>query len=352
VLLCFSLDIGWEPGHDRIMPRQARIDAPGALHHVMLRGINREKLFRVNGDYGEFLSRLGALFQKNKVRCLAWSLMPNHVHLLVQTGDISLSRVMQKLLTGYAGWFNRRHERAGRLYQNRFKSVLCDREQYLLELARYIHLNPLRAGLVRDMRALAGYPWCGHGVVLGKRQNEWQEVDLVLERFGKKISIARVKYEEFVAEGVKDGRRRDLVGGGLLRSAGGYVEYMNRRRRGEEIMSDERILGDSDFVNEALKRSESQETFRSRARRIWSQETVMKKAAQVAGVDEEHLIGNGKLPKQCKGRALACHWLVDVLGMRAVEAAVKLGITQSVVSRNVIRGRAIAGGERIKLPGA
>lgn len=331
------------------MPRQARLDVPGALHHVMMRGINKERLFVGGRDYEEFAARLGKHLKWAKAKCYAWALMPNHVHLLLQTGSVSLSLMMQRLLTGYAGWFNRRHHRSGRLYQNRYKSVLCDRDAYLMELARYIHLNPLRAGVVRDMKGLAEYPWCGHGVLTGKRKSEWQDTGMILGRYGNSPVRARRRYEEFVSEGVKAGRREDLVGGGLLRSAGGYVEYLRRRHGEEEILGDERILGDSEFVSKAMKSVEERESTKSKARRRWTVDGVIGKAAEEAGIEVEEVKANGKRPAQCKGRALACYWLVEVLGKAEVEAGVMLGITQPAVSRNVGKGRVIAAKENIKL---
>ena len=131
------------------MPRQARIDAPGALHHVICRGIERRKLFLDDTDRDNFIERAGNLFIQTATPCYAWALVPNHFHLLLKTGQEPLSRVMRRLLTGYAVTFNRRHRRRGRLFQNRYKSILCQQDSYLLELVRYIHLNPIRTGLER-----------------------------------------------------------------------------------------------------------------------------------------------------------------------------------------------------------
>jgi REP element-mobilizing transposase RayT len=130
------------------MPRKARIDAPGALHHIIARGIARKKVFDDDVDRDFFLERLGTIVQESRTRCFAWALIPNHFHLLLKTGAIPIATVMKRLLTGYAMRYNRRHKRFGHLFQNRYKSILCQEDSYLLELVRYIHLNPLRAGLV------------------------------------------------------------------------------------------------------------------------------------------------------------------------------------------------------------
>ncbi|MBN1665077.1 MAG: transposase, partial [Deltaproteobacteria bacterium] len=150
------------------MPRQSRIDAAGAVHHIMVRGIERKKIFDNDADREQFLKRIGEILEDTSTTCFAWSLMPNHFHLLVRTGHTTISTVMRRLLTGYAIWYNRTHRRHGHLFQNRFKSILCQEDTYLIELVRYIHLNPLRAGLVHDMDELDDYPYSGHTVLMNK----------------------------------------------------------------------------------------------------------------------------------------------------------------------------------------
>ena len=176
------------------MPRQARIDAPGALHHIIARGIERRKIFLDDDDRENFLERLGSLVAGSGTQCLAWALIPNHFHLLLRTELAPLSKVMRRLMTGYAVTFNRRHKRSGHLFQNRYKSIVCEEDPYLLELIRYIHLNPLRASLVKDLKELDKYPWSGHSVILGRRKNP-----LIPEAFtGKSFSAARrIAFSQF-----------------------------------------------------------------------------------------------------------------------------------------------------------
>ena len=154
------------------MPRQSRIDTAGALHHVICRGIDRQKIFTDQKDYLLFLNRLGDLLLETRTSCFACALIPNHFHLLLQTGNVPVSTMMRRLLTGYAVNYNRRHQRYGHLFQNRYKSILCQKDAYLLELVRYIHLNPIRAKLVSDYASLAAYPYCGHGILMGQKINE------------------------------------------------------------------------------------------------------------------------------------------------------------------------------------
>ncbi|MCJ8500292.1 transposase [Desulfatitalea alkaliphila] len=136
------------------MLREARIDAPGALHHVIVRRIERKAIFKDDTDRNNFFERWGQIAAESETPCFAWALMSNHVHLLVRTGTVALSTLMRRLLTGYAQYFNRRYRRHGPLFQNRCKSILRREDAYLLVLPRYIHLNPLRASIVADLKAL------------------------------------------------------------------------------------------------------------------------------------------------------------------------------------------------------
>lgn len=130
---------------------------------------------------------------------------------------------MRRLLTGYAQHFNRRHKRHGQLFQNRYKSILCQEDPYLLELVRYIHLNPLRAKVVKDLKELKSYRYGGHSVLMGQVKHDWQDGDYVLGLFGKTVVAARKAYAVFIAKGVVLGRQPELVGGGLVR----YLHVLN-----------------------------------------------------------------------------------------------------------------------------
>jgi len=150
------------------MPRLARLDAPGVLHHVMGRGIEKNNIFFNNKDRNDFINRLSELVEESAIEIYAWALMPNHFHLLLKTKNRPLSSSMRKILTGYVINVNRRHKRYGHLFQNRYKSIVCQEGVYLMELVRYIHLNLLRGGVVKDMNGLNSSPWSGHSALLGK----------------------------------------------------------------------------------------------------------------------------------------------------------------------------------------
>ena len=149
------------------MPRHARLDAAGTLHHVIIRGIERRRIVDDDQDRSEFVSRLGKLASETGTSIYAWALMTNHAHILLSSGPAGLAKFMRRFLTGYAVSYNLRH-RHGHLFQNRYRSIICDGDRYFAELVRYIHLNPLRVKLVADLKELEKYPYCGHGVILGE----------------------------------------------------------------------------------------------------------------------------------------------------------------------------------------
>lgn len=330
------------------MPRQARIDAPGALHHIICRGIERRPIFNDDIDRDDFVKRLSSLCVETSTSCLAWALIPNHFHLLLQTGSVPIATIMRRLLTGYAVKFNRRHKRSGHLFQNRYKSILCQEELYLLELVRYIHLNPLRAKLVADFDELKDFSYSGHGRLMGIIKDDWQQSETVLARFGQKISSARKGYEAFLADGNAHGRRSDLVGGGLIRSSGGWQQVRQNRYAQFENKSDERILGEGSFVEDILRQAE--ETLSLKVDPV-RQETdfseLLSQAARHYGVEPDELLRPGKQPARVNARSLLCFWSVRELGMTACEVGRKVGLTQSAVSRAIQRGEKLSAERQI-----
>jgi hypothetical protein len=183
--------------------------------------------------------------------------MSNHAHILLRSSQMGLSGFMRRLLTGYAVSYNRRHRRWGYLFQNRYKSIVCDEDAYFTELVRYIHLNPLRAKLVKSLAQLDRYRWSGHGVLMGIIKNDWQDCDYVLKYFGQKEGAAKKAYRNYVKKAIDEGRRPELVGGGLIRSLGGWSAVKAMRRSGDRELSDDRILGSGDFVERIIKEAEA-----------------------------------------------------------------------------------------------
>ena len=214
--------------------------------------IERRNIFRDNKD--NFIDRLSDLLPATQTTCYAWAFIPNHAHFLFRSGG-EISTLMRRLLTGYAIYFNRRHRRHGQLFQNRYKSIICQEDMYFRELVRYIHLNPLRAKIVSDIKELNKYPYSGHTALagMGRKKHEWQDTEYVLSYFGKKVSASRKAYLSYVKKGIDQERRPELTGGGLVRSLGGWSMVKKLRLKGQDrIKGDERILGDSEFVTALL----------------------------------------------------------------------------------------------------
>jgi REP element-mobilizing transposase RayT len=332
------------------MPRSARLDAPGVLHHIIIRGIERRVIFKDDEDREDFLSRLGKLLPATKTSCFAWALIPNHAHFLFRTGSVPVATLMRRLLTGYAGYFNRRHKRSGQLFQNRYKSILCQEEPYFSELVRYIHLNPLRAGLVKNLTELNQYAYCGHGVLMGNRRREWQGADYVLCCFGKQASSARRHYCAFVEAGIDQGRRDELTGGGLIRSLGGWSAINKRDLRDTRIKSDERILGDGDFVDALLSETNERfERYYEIRRRGFNLEKIAEHAEKLCEVAVDDIFSRSKQPGKVKARSLFCYWASSALGIKHLELARRIGISGPGVGTCVERGKQIAAEDGYRL---
>lgn len=333
------------------MPRQARIDAPGALHHIIARGIERRKIFFDDDDRKNFLERLGSLVAASDTQCFAWALIPNHFHLLLRTGDVPIATVMRRLLTGYAVSFNRRHRRYGHLFQNRYKSILCQTDTYLLELVRYIHLNPLRARLATDMKELDAYSFSGHSTVMGKHKHPWQNTQYILKQFADQKGLARRRYRVFVKEGVEQGKQPELTGGGLVRSAGGWAGVKALRKNGEYQKGDERILGDGDFVERVLAQATEQMERKYRIQnRGLKFETVVRHVADLLEMKVEEVLSPGRYKQLVQARSLVCYWAVRETNISQAELSRRFAITQPAVSMAVNRGRDIAAEMGLEFP--
>ena len=174
----------------RRMARKPRIEFPGAFYHVIVRGNNRQKIFADDEDYKYFLGRLNHYKERFKFVLFAYVLMPNHIHLLLETGEVPLSRIMQSLQFTYTQKFNRRHKKVGHLFQGRYKAILCQKESYLLELIRYIVLNPVRARLVKRP---VDWRWNSYFDLLRLKEGHVVSFEEVLALFGTKPAGAATK---------------------------------------------------------------------------------------------------------------------------------------------------------------
>lgn len=310
------------------MPRSARLDIPGLLQHVIVRGIEKRDIFNDDQDREYFVERLNTLLRETGVKCYAWALMPNHFHLLLMPVVSTLATFMSRLLTGYAVYFNRRNHRPGHLFQNRYKSIVCEEETYLLELVRYIHLNPLRAGLVGELAALDKYPWSGHAVLMGTRKLEEQEITDVLSLFGRTVIKSRASYRKFIADGVATGKRDDLVGGGLKRSS-------TRSAEAEEWGAfDERILGSGAFVDML----QQHEILREKIPAQVTLPVLISRVATALNLTADRIGLPGKARAVAEARGIVVFLAIHELGYKGIEIGKELHLTSSGVSIALRRG--------------
>lgn len=254
------------------------------------RGLERRTIFYEDADRHDLLQRLGAVLPRAGMRCFAWALLSNHFHLVLQTGETPLSIVLKRVATGFAVSFNRRHERVGYVFQSRFGSRLVTANDDLMALVRYVHLNPVRAGLVSEAD-LARYPWCGHSALVGERQPlPFESLSEVLALFDADPVRARERIRAFVGEP-------------------DTVFYESPRSDGS--------VDESDL--EALVRSVCART----------------------GVPAAAVRRGSRHRAVSRARAIVCYLAVGELGISGRTAARFLGITPGGVSQLLRRGEAL-----------
>ncbi|MEJ2696495.1 MAG: transposase [Candidatus Sulfobium sp.] len=304
----------------------------------MVRGINKAEIFEDTEDKTRFLERLGQHVIEGKCTVYAWVLMSNHVHILFKSGKEGISSVMRRLLTWYAQYYNRRHHRTGHLFENRYKSVLCEEDNYLLALVRYIHLNPLRTKVVKTMEELDHYPWGGHRDMVGKSDRPWMDTDHVLAQFGSSRRKALHAYRKFMREGSSEGESKELTGGGLIRSQGGWSQVLALRRRGQIEEFDERILGGGDFVSKVLKEAEDRQLRQLKHRRAGRTiQMIINEECREAGISPAELMGGSKRRKVSDARSLIAVRSRDELGLSSAEIARHVGVNTSSITRAIER---------------
>jgi len=279
------------------MARHPRIHAPGLLYHLMARGNNGHAIYRAPSDYATFLTALQSTRECYPFALYAYTLMPNHFHLLLEVQAAPTSQIMRALLTGYAQRFNRRYHRRGHVFQGRYKAILCQRDRYLLALVRYIHLNPVRARLVKRP---GDWPWSGHGEYLGTTPRGLIDPGPVL---GAVKTPAQ--YEAFVREGSKEGYRAEW-------------------HPGESIP----FLGTSRFV----KRIAPQPSPVLPPRPV-SLEVLWRDAAEQAGLSPEALRYGGRATRLVEARDGFIRRAVWEGGHPAVAVAAFVGCHASNISR-------------------
>ena len=318
------------------MPRQARLDAPGTLHHVILRGIEKKKIVDDRHDRKTFIEFMGRTALENDIKIYAWALMTNHAHILLKSGKKGLSQYLRRFLTRYAMAYNRRHKRHGYLFQNRFKSIVCEEDAYFQELVRYIHLNPIRAKMIKTLSELDAYAYCGHSCLMGNIKYEWQDWVYVLKWFGKREDDRKKAYRQYIADEINQGSRPELVGGNLIRSIGKWSNVSTLRADPERDKgkNDPRILGSADFVERVMREADEQIKHQIPVNKI--KEKIQERIERICKTEKvpiQELRSSSRRGKLPQIRAKIALSLVKEYGVSLAELGRQLGVTTAAVSR-------------------
>jgi putative transposase len=263
------------------MPRKPRVEYFGAFYHVITRGNQRQNLFHDDKDREFYLDRLEQYRKRYRFTIYAYVLMSNHVHLLIETGKTPLSKIMQGLQFSYTRYFNRRYRKIGHLFQGRYRAIICDREEYLLELVRYIHLNPAR---MKRPSAVGEHRWSSHGAYLGAASVVKVDTPSVLERFSSRVGRAREGYLRFIKEG--EGQGHDER----------YYETV-----------DQRFLGDDRFVKEIDKKVGEDREVEPKMRRV-KFSALLNAIAEQHGAEAKTLVQAGRQRQWVKTRSCWYIW--------------------------------------------
>jgi REP element-mobilizing transposase RayT len=283
------------------MPRPPRIEFTGAFYHIIVRGNNKQSIFLDDQDRYKYLGLLERYKKQHGFIIYAYTLMNNHVHLLIETLSAPISKIMQVINFTYTSYFNRKHKKVGHLFQGRYKAYLCDRDAYLLALVRYIHLNPVRAKLAKNPHE---YKWSSHYAYLSGN-NKIVETERLLRMFSEKPSHARILYRNFLNERIVNGKDKPI-----------YND------------SGKQILGDDQFID---KVEQAVETLKKPLKRP-SLKKVLSSISKVTGVTQEEIVSRNRSKRVMFARYImvgACR----ELGYRLIDLQSELRRDLSVLSR-------------------
>jgi len=313
------------------MPTKKRISVPGACVHVMARGIDGQKIFTDDTDRRVFCGLLGKVIGRSGYLCYGWSLMDNHYHLVLRCSDTPLEQPMRTLNAGYARHFNDRTERHGYVFQDRYKSVITQDQNYLQELIRYVHLNPLRGGLCRNIKQLDNYPWSGHAVLMGNGSAAFQTTEAVMKRFGSTPESAREGYRRFIIAGTEEDAADTLAA--MIRHSNKGVDKKDK----PECW----VIGDPGFVRSVMSRNRHR-LLLSRARaETWDLEKLCARLAREEGVSVENLKRRTRKTRGSVARKKFCYIACRVLQFSVAEVAAFLTVSAPAVSWTATRGESL-----------
>jgi REP element-mobilizing transposase RayT len=305
------------------MARKTRIEFPGVFYHVLARGNNKQVIFKDDQDYNVYIIRLKRYHERYKFILYAYTLMPNHIHLLIETGITPLSKIMQGIQQSYTYYYHKKYESVGHLFQGRYKAILCQRDTYLLELVRYIHLNPVRAALVASPE---DYLWSSHRAYLGYLNQPFVKKDLIFRMFSEDESVAEKKYLQFIRDGIDNGHQNALYN-----------------------VIDQRYLGNPKFVEKVKQKIKSQDKTENQNREqnihdmqcllLIKKKTlpeILKIVTETTGVHTESILGNSREQLISRARSLFVLVAARRAGISNKSLAEFLGRDASSIS-NMIR---------------
>jgi REP element-mobilizing transposase RayT len=292
------------------MARKPRIEFEGALYHVITRGNQRQQIFKHTEDYNKYLKILGDYKARYDFFLYAYVLMGNHVHLLIETKEVPLSKILQGVNQSYTMYFNRRYATVGHLFQGRYKAMLCDKDSYLLSLIKYIHLNPVRAARAKSPEA---YRWSSHGFYVGQaRDRGIVDSELVLRIFSEDKGKARRAYREYMEE----------------------TEMLPR----DEVYAtvDQRIVGDEEFVEEVRAKTGKRDV-QGRRRHAYRLAEIARAVEELCAVSLDQLRDKGRGEKLGRGRRVMS-LVAKEYGYKGQEVAEYLWRDPSVITRYLREG--------------
>lgn len=313
------------------MERGTRLDSPGSLHHVMGRGAEGAQVFDSSEACCYFLDRLGRSAVQTGLSIHAWTIMPNHFHLLVEVGEQPLQKAMHRLLVGFSNYYNHRFEHRGHVFMTRYKSILVQRESYYLELVRYIHLNPIRAGLIGSLAELQDYPWSSHSAVVRGKKADWYDPGMLLSAFSRSTRRARKEYYEFLDMGLDQVEVQEYENGSFLIGRKGVVDEPGSRVDQRRYDFSGSILGSRDFACSIASQIEGRHKS-VRKRKITHDlvELVIETCVSLFDLKRATLLGKSRKGTISRARLVVARILEDV-GLPRTDIARALHVTPGAV---------------------
>jgi putative transposase len=316
------------------MPRKARLNVPGTVCHVMARCLRSESLFRDDDDRSFFLRLFSSSLSQTGYRCYAWVLMNNHYHFVVRTSSLELWHLMKPLNTHYAAYHKKRYGRMGPLFLDRYKSIVTQDQNYVQELVRYVHLNPIRAGICKDLNTLAVYPWSGHGALMGRFCHTFQDTQTVINRFGESVEQSRERYRAYLKEGIERDLSEDVLVR-LVRNSNAGVES------GRSVGC--WIIGDQSFIKNAIAQSDLERLRISRFEHEGkSLDRLAEKVAMHMGVGKARIRIRSRGGKESEARKVFVFAAVKEYHAPSRVVAEYCGVGQAAISALAKAGREIA----------